>query len=174
LELKSQIEAGLMPEPELIFVALGSGGTMAGLEVGLRIAELKTKVIGVRVVDRVVANAHRIASLVNRTIQLLQRCGCSVPVTPIQARSVTFFHSSFGSAYGAETAEGRRMLEQMQELEGITLDTTYTAKALAGCVEYLRRQRLQHSVHLFWNTCSRSCLSGSMSTKETTLSTIRP
>ncbi|MHA2094355.1 MAG: 1-aminocyclopropane-1-carboxylate deaminase/D-cysteine desulfhydrase, partial [Candidatus Hodarchaeales archaeon] len=37
LELKDQIDSGLLPEPGYIFVAAGTTGTMAGIELGLRL-----------------------------------------------------------------------------------------------------------------------------------------
>jgi len=40
-ELKEQIEQGIMPEPEVIFCPVGSGGSQAGLYLGLKLAGLK-------------------------------------------------------------------------------------------------------------------------------------
>ena len=43
LELADQVRAGALPEPAAIFVPLGSGGTVAGLLLGLRLAGLRTR-----------------------------------------------------------------------------------------------------------------------------------
>ena len=60
LELLEQIARGELPRPDVIYVALGSCGTAAGLLVGLggapTLPRLEARVVGVRVVDRVVAN----------------------------------------------------------------------------------------------------------------------
>ena len=43
LELGEQVRAGVLPEPEVVYVALGSGGTAAGLAVGLGLAGLRSR-----------------------------------------------------------------------------------------------------------------------------------
>ncbi|HET7544724.1 MAG TPA: pyridoxal-phosphate dependent enzyme, partial [Polyangiaceae bacterium] len=43
-ELAQQVSIGLLPEPDLLVVALGSGGTAAGLAAGLERAGLRTRV----------------------------------------------------------------------------------------------------------------------------------
>ena len=40
-----------MPEPDLIVVALGSGGTVAGVAAGLELEGLRSKVVGVIVAE---------------------------------------------------------------------------------------------------------------------------
>ncbi|MFI5427027.1 pyridoxal-phosphate dependent enzyme [Aeromicrobium sp. UC242_57] len=55
LEIAAQVEAGVMPEPATIVTAVGSGGTAAGLLLGLRLAGLSTRVLGVVVNELVPA-----------------------------------------------------------------------------------------------------------------------
>ena len=52
LELAEQVREGVLPEPSHVVCAVGSGGTAAGLLLGLRIAGLRTKVLGVVVNDK--------------------------------------------------------------------------------------------------------------------------
>src|SRR5205823_3868805 len=66
LELASQVIAGVLPPPDRIVVPLGTGGTVAGLALGLAIAGLEREIIGVRVVPRVVANRFRVRRLMGR------------------------------------------------------------------------------------------------------------
>ena len=49
LELAAQVAAGELPEPARIYVALGSGGTTAGLLLGLRLAGLRSQLCPVMV-----------------------------------------------------------------------------------------------------------------------------
>ena len=60
LELLEQIARGELPRPDVIYVALGSCGTAAGLLVGLcgapTLPRLDARLVGVRVVDRLVSN----------------------------------------------------------------------------------------------------------------------
>ncbi|MEM1414786.1 MAG: pyridoxal-phosphate dependent enzyme, partial [Myxococcota bacterium] len=73
LELAQQIQARELDEPDAVVVALGSGGTVAGLSVGLAAAGLTTKVVGVRVTPRAVANAARVRRLIAKIIAHLRR-----------------------------------------------------------------------------------------------------
>jgi len=148
LELAAQVHAGELPEPDALFVALGSGGTMAGLELGVRLAGLKTKVIGVRVTDRWLANEWTVAWLADRAWGVLTSTKESV----IQPREITIRHDCCGSGYGVETEDGRQAVAWMGELEGIELEGTYTGKALAGLIRTVRDPLWRDRVALFWNT----------------------
>src|SRR5690606_1255883 len=50
-ELADQVAAGALPEPAEIYVPVGSGGTLSGLVLGLALAGLRTRVVGVLVTD---------------------------------------------------------------------------------------------------------------------------
>ncbi len=52
LELAEQVERGELPGPAQVVVALGSGGTVAGLVLGFALAGLDTRVVAVQVNDR--------------------------------------------------------------------------------------------------------------------------
>ena len=145
-ELKAQIEAGMLPEPKLIFVALGTCGTMAGLVVGARLAGLQSKIIGVRVVGRVMGNAWRVARLARRTLKLIDVSGI------ISRREITLWHHDFGRGYAIPTKGSLRAVQLMREHEGITLENTYTGKALAGLIRYVVTHRCEEQPILFWNT----------------------
>ena len=50
-ELREQIAAGEMPEPDWIFGPMGSGGTVAGLVLGAKLAGLRSRIVAVLVSD---------------------------------------------------------------------------------------------------------------------------
>ena len=151
-ELKAQIEAGLLPEPKLIFVALGTCGTMAGLIVGARLAGLQARIIGVRVVDRIMGNAWAVGRLARHTMRLVETCAELQSDERIRAGEIEMWHRDFGSGYAVPTESGLRAVELMQEHEAIPLETTYTGKALAGLIHYVREHRCENQPILFWNT----------------------
>ena len=155
-ELKEQIEAGLLPEPKLIFVALGTCGTMAGLVVGARLAGLEARIIGVRVVDWIMGNARSVARLARRTMQLLETGTELHGDERIDARDIEMWHRDFGDGYASPTEASLRAVEMMQEHEAIPLETTYTGKALAGLVHYVQEHRCEDQPILFWNTYGRA------------------
>ena len=151
-ELKSQIEEGILPEPRFIFVPVGTCGTMAGLEVGLRIAGLHSRIVGVRVADRVVANAWAISRMVRRTLRLIR----AVNSSNIHARSIELWHDDFGDGYAIPTETGKRAVAMMAEHEGITLENTYTGKALSGLIHYVKAHGYEDEPMLFWHTYGTS------------------
>lgn len=148
LELKSQIEEGILPEPRFIFVPVGTCGTMTGLEVGVRLAGLQSRIVGVRVADRVVANAWAISRMVRRTLRLIG----AVDSSNIHARSLELWHDDFGDGYAIPTEAGKRAVAMMAEHEGITLEDTYTGKALSGLIHYVKTHGYQDEPVLFWHT----------------------
>jgi len=145
LELAQQIADNELPAPETIYVALGSGGTMAGLVLGCALAGLEARIIGVRVVEQVICNAYLVRLLIMRTGALLRRLGVQVP------RGRPRFeveHRQFGGRYGRSTTAAERAVELARDDE-LTLETTYTGKALAALLAHVPMGR---GPTLFWNT----------------------
>lgn len=135
-ELKGQmIQAGIS-EPEAIFVPVGSCGTFAGLILGARLTGLSSRVVGVRVIEENVANRSKIARLVKRTARYLRRLDTSIPQVGIEAEAVELLDGYVGPAYAHPTDEARQALSLVAQTEGIPLETTYTAKAMAGLLEH--------------------------------------
>ena len=66
LELQEQIRAGLLPEPRSIYLPFATGGSVAGLLIGLTLAGMATRVVAVQTVDGIIANKKRLERLVKR------------------------------------------------------------------------------------------------------------
>src|SRR5579859_7208462 len=107
LELASQISGGSPDTARCVVVPLGSGGTAAGIALGLHIAKMPVRVVAVRVVPTIVANKRRLFSLARRTGRLMQSFGAP-PVPPLPHDSIEIVHGAYGGAYGQETDAGRR------------------------------------------------------------------
>lgn len=153
LELAEQVRVGQMPSPDALFVAVGSGGTLAGLRLGIRLAGLSTEVIGVRVTTRLLANAPRIAWLYHRTWTLIARHHPSpLPALRMHLRDITIRQDCCGRGYGIPTPSGTSLGARLAREERIELEGTYTAKALDGLVRTVQERRWQKRVILFWNT----------------------
>ncbi len=148
LELKSQIEAGLFPEPRFIFVPVGTCGTMAGLVAGVRLAVLKSRIVGVRVSDAVIANAWRVSRMVRHILRLIG----AVDASSINPHPIHVWPHDFGKGYGIPTEAGKRAVEMMAEHEDIALENTYTGKTLAGLKHYVQMHRCEDEPVLFWHT----------------------
>ncbi len=149
LEMAGQLVRDGVPAPELIVVPLGSGGTAAGLLVGLALAELDIRVVGVRVVPRIVANRRRVLHLARRTAALLGRlAACAAPSIPDDRLEVE--DVAYGGAYGRETAQGRAAAAALLAAGGPALEGTYSAKAFA--VALARARAAPPGRVLFWLT----------------------
>ncbi len=143
LELASQVAAGELPAPATLVVATGSGGTAAGLLLGLELAGMRTRVLAVRVSTRLTGNASAIRRLAHRTALSHGLAGLS------GAASVEVIHTHLGRGYGHPTAAGEHASRLAIDEEGIELEPVYTGKALAALAEAART--LAGPV-LFWDT----------------------
>ena len=68
-----------MPEPDYIYIASGSMGTAAGLILGIRALNMKTKVVAVRVNSERFVNVKRLIKLIYQTNSLLSSMDPSFP-----------------------------------------------------------------------------------------------
>jgi D-cysteine desulfhydrase len=133
-ELALQVEAGELPEPSICVVALGSGGTAAGLAAGLVGSPLRTRVLGVCVSEPSWAlrwSARRIAA------GCLAKLGTRCAGDGVRRRLVVT--SSFiGPGYGRGSPDTNAAHEEGIRC-GLALDPTYTAKAFAAALAELDR-----------------------------------
>ena len=149
LELVMQLARLHLPVPDVIVAPLGSGGTVAGLMVGLAIAGVPTRVVGVRVVPRIVANRTHVLRLARRTRALIARhAGLSLP--RLDAARLVIDEGAYGGAYGRETVPGRAAAQALLDAGGPMLDPTYSAKSFAVALE--RARRAPDERVLFWLT----------------------
>jgi D-cysteine desulfhydrase len=147
-ELADQVRQGLLPEPRTIVLPLGSNGTTAGLLLGLRLAELDASVIAVQVSDIPTVGAAGVARLANATARLLRRQGASIPPLSFGPHDLTVISDAQVRRYGHPTPKGEEAKDLLSRLEGLELDSTYTAKTVAALIE---RADLPQPL-LYWHT----------------------
>jgi D-cysteine desulfhydrase len=152
LELGQQVQAGVLPEPSHVVVALGSGGTAAGLAAGMSLAGLRTKVVGIVVNDKMPVGPSVVAGLANRTLRLLRRRGAPLPVEEIAPRDLDTETAWLGAGYGHRTSEAEHTRAAAAEQEGLELDPVYTAKTMTGLLALRERGRFGAGPVLFWQT----------------------
>ena len=153
LELVGQIDAGVLPSPKVVVVPLGTGGTAAGIALAFAIAQRDIKVVGARVVPRIVARLPRVRRLANDTAKLIeQQTGAQLP--RVGKDAVTIVHDSYGGAYGRETAEAKTATDQFRTVSSLELDSTYSAKAFATALSLA-----EDTPTLFWLTFDSRTLS---------------
>ena len=138
LELAAQVAAGELPEPSDVVVAVGSGGTAAGLALGLELAGLRSRVVGVVVNDMLRLDPATLGRLSRRAARLLRRRGARLPEL---APEVAVTREWLGAGYGHATPDSSQALALAREQAGLELDPVYTAKAMAGALALRRARR---------------------------------
>lgn len=137
------------PEADYIVVATGSGGTQAGLEVGVRRAGVATKVLGVGVAgpDTTSWNAD-VSSLANAIAAHLK--DSSFALTPGDIECPMDW---MGPHYAAPTPACESAIRLLARTEGVFLDPVYSGKAFAALLDWVRQGRFgpQETV-VFWHT----------------------
>jgi len=155
LELKKQVEEGLIPEPETIICPQGSNGTLAGLALGLQLVGMNTRIIGVRVAAPRLgpfpaSTKGAVHDLMSKTYRYLRKNSPEIP--KIRIRSPEILNRYLGPGYGHKTEAGERAARLMEDTEGIRLDPVYTAKAFAGVLDYCTYRKSAKRPVVFWHT----------------------
>lgn len=150
LELAAQVREGALPEPRRVYTAVGTGGTLAGLVLGLRLAGLATRVVGVVVTDVLPPTRRRLAAQARATLRMLRRHDPAVPNAAIAPGDFDLASDQVGPGYGAPTEAAQRAVRAAARA-GLALETTYTGKCLAALRAHAAAGALDGPV-LFWNT----------------------
>ncbi len=152
LELAAQIEAGELPEPDTVFVALGSGGTTVGLAIGLAALGITARIVAVRVTPALVCNRATVAALVASTMKKLRDIEPAFPAVGRAALAqIAIDASRMGEGYGTIDDAAIEATLVGGDL-GLTLDPTYTARAFASFLSHTRSDAARKT--LFWHTLS--------------------
>lgn len=148
-ELKEQIERGEMPKPDCIFVPAGTGGTMAGLILGGVLSGLNTKIIGVNVSTKLIANRLMVSRLVRRTFNLMKKYSPNMPRLPSEP-DIVLLDDYIGKGYGHATQRANEAVKIAALEEGLQIEETYTGKTFAAFLDFIRTHNKR--VCLFWHT----------------------
>ncbi|MDP3889548.1 MAG: pyridoxal-phosphate dependent enzyme [bacterium] len=177
-ELKQQIQLGIAPEPDYIYVAAGSLGTTVGLLLGIKATGLKTKLMpvgsmsisdlalyiksmGSRTKHILLGSApisdltlvkNYIISLFQETNQLLIDNDPSFSRFDITEDEINIVEHFSGDDYGLFTPEAQSACKLLFETEGVALDGTYTGKTFAALLDSLVTKKHKNQVILFWDT----------------------
>jgi D-cysteine desulfhydrase len=144
-ELLSQVSP-----PDVIVHSTSSGGTQAGLLAGCALHDLETEVVGVSADDSQGAIVAHVQGLLEPTtgVMTMLSSGAAVRNRPVQVDD-----RFVGEGYGIPTPESEEAARTLAKVEGIFLDPTYTAKAMAALLAYVRAGRFRDDqTVLFWHT----------------------
>jgi 1-aminocyclopropane-1-carboxylate deaminase/D-cysteine desulfhydrase-like pyridoxal-dependent ACC family enzyme len=135
--------------PDFIVHATSSGGTQAGLVAGCALHGLRTRVIGVSADDAAGDVERQVRSIIEGMSTLLGPALADVARDAAVEVDDTFV----GGGYGVPTAASVEAQQMAARTEALFVDHTYTAKALAALVAYVRSGRIPpDATVLFWHT----------------------
>lgn len=135
--------------PDALLFATSSGGTQAGIIAGCALLGLDPRIVGISADDPSAALASTIGDLLSG---IATRLGAR-PETIGAHRAVEVDDGFVGGGYGVATPASTEALELVARREGILLDPTYTAKAMAGLIARVRAGEFTATdTVLFWHT----------------------
>jgi D-cysteine desulfhydrase len=152
LELGEQVRRGEAPRPDVIVVPSGSGGTLAGLAVGAAILRWPTRIVGVRITERIACNRATIRFLIAATARFLGRRAGRATRLDLGGARFALHQGAIGRGYGWPTPEAIAAIPEVERLTGVPGEVTYSGKGLAGLRAVLREH--PRETVLYWHTLS--------------------
>ena len=157
-ELKSQIDAGLLPALRSIYLPFSSMGTVAGLAMGLALTKLDARIVAVQVVGEHYTGRTRLAALVGKLRKLLTELSIAAPTVDELMSRIDIRTEFFGEAYAVPTPAAKDAITRFTAaVPGARADSAYSGKALACFYADLDAGRLAAPA-LYWHTYSASAL----------------
>ncbi len=152
IELAGQIECGDVPPPDRLYVGAGTMGTAAGVALGLALAEVDTEVQAVRVSDSSIMNRKALDLLLNKTALMMRRHDDSVPADLASHARIRIRDEFFAPGYAQGTAATDEAIAFAKDELDLTLETTYTGKAMSALLSDWRRRERENANVLYWHT----------------------
>lgn len=138
-----------------IIVASSSGGTLAGMVLGARIAGYKGKITGISI-DRVKTGKDAfppdLAELVNKAAELLE---LDIRLTP---DDFELEYGYLGEGYAIVGDNERVAVKTLAQEEGIFVGPVYTGRAMGALIDKIEKGEWQNETILFWHTGDASAL----------------
>ncbi|GAB4204785.1 MAG: pyridoxal-phosphate dependent enzyme [Sandaracinaceae bacterium] len=148
LELAQQMLEARVPEPDAIVVPMGSGGTLAGLVVGLAAAGVVSAVHAVRVTPRAFVGKPFLSALIRGAVERLRTSDDRFPrITGPASQLYRLDEDELGDGYGLPTPRSRDA-QRLAEAHGLHLEATYTAKTLAAVARLFRERKARRIVYV--------------------------
>jgi 1-aminocyclopropane-1-carboxylate deaminase/D-cysteine desulfhydrase-like pyridoxal-dependent ACC family enzyme len=127
-----------------VILPSATGGTQAGILVGLRTAESAARVRGIAV-------AHPSAELWTQVASLVAGLGEVDGLGVVDPSEIELLDDQLGPGYGRPTEASEAAARLLARTEGILVDPIYTAKALAGLVALAASGELDGRRVVFWH-----------------------
>jgi len=153
LELNEQMKAAHM-QADYIFHATGTGGTMAGLAAGRKLAGSDTRIISVTVSKKDDKYLRKVETLANHVLEHL-----SSPLRVDWKEDLCIDTNYYAPGYEQPNEAASEAIRLLARTEGLLVDPVYTGKALAGLLDYVKKGKIpQGSNVVFWHTGGATAL----------------
>ena len=146
-ELVAQLPSGVIPDA--IVHASSSGGTQAGLTAGCALHGMPTRVLGISADDPSASIEAEVRRIIAGLGTMLGMDGDALA----RGVHVTADDSFVGEGYGLATPASQEAQSLAARTEALFVDHTYTAKALAALITFVRNGRYRKDQTIvFWHT----------------------
>jgi len=142
-------------ECDRIIVASSSGGTMAGMVLGAKLAGYKGKITGISI-DRVKTGKEafppELAELANKAAELLE---LDIKLGP---DDFELEYDYLGEGYAIVGDNEREAIKILAQSEGIFIGPVYTGRAMGAMIDNIRTGKWKDETILFWHTGDTAAL----------------
>ncbi|MCT4619597.1 MAG: D-cysteine desulfhydrase family protein [Marinisporobacter sp.] len=133
--LKQEEEMGI--KFDAVVMAVGSGGTYAGLFYANKVNENTAKILGVNVCDDAGYFKEAIFNILHESF------GYTSKSIEFSKEEINIIDGYVGEGYALSRPEELTFIHELAKLEGLILDPVYTGKAMYGLVEEIKKGNLK-------------------------------
>lgn len=119
-------------KPDLVTLAVGSGGTIAGWILAKRLYQHPWRIEGFTVSRPSSELSEIILSLINKATTLLKE------TINIKPEHIVIHDGFIGDGYGIPSTKGNATVKEVAIKQGVFFDPVYTGKAFAGLLEFVK------------------------------------
>jgi len=135
-------------EVDYLVHANGTGGTYTGLMMGKKIVDIDIDLLPFSV-SPLSSDFHQKVSLMSEKVK--EKIGSDVPI--IEPEEVEVDTDYYGPGYDVPYEDSVQATKELAREEGIILGPAYTAKAMAGLLDYIKKGKIEKdSSVVFWHT----------------------
>lgn len=148
IELEEQMRA-MGIRADYLFHATGTGGTLAGIQGGLKLLASEMNVISIEVGVKSDDYAGKTAALANKSLGLL-----SLERPPeVKTEDIHTDSNYYLPGYEIPNEASSRAIRMLAKEEGLFIDPVYTGKAFAGMIDYIESGKIEKGkTVVFWHT----------------------
>jgi D-cysteine desulfhydrase len=148
-ELKKQLSEKNL-KIDYIFFASSSGGTQAGLKLGVDLYNLDINLMPISI-DKIGLGDKTLDDVV---LEILNQGQKELGIKKVYSiKDATLIRDYDKPGYGVITQNEKMSIKQLAQSEGILLDPVYSGRAFYGMIDHLKSNKIEKNSNvLFWHT----------------------